>query len=264
MTNAYARNAMKTGVQAGCPGRPARTTWPARMPFMRRDLRTRSKTSGRVARGDPRPSEPARAGGRARATARRCGRGVATDARAPGDARSREEGPEPSAPRHEAGGGHPAIGGGQREGHGAGIRELAGSRAIEQATPARREVWEGTAHDAEQRTPPRGQVGTPQHVEVPGVTAEQLVATVAGQTDRHVPAREPRYDVRGERRGIRERLVENAHDALDPPVRVGSDDAIGVVRADRLGDAAGMRCLIEPHVAEADGKRARLDRGAPG
>src|SRR5213083_3666921 len=35
MTNAYARNAMKTGVQARCPGRPARTTWLARMPFMR-------------------------------------------------------------------------------------------------------------------------------------------------------------------------------------------------------------------------------------
>ena len=167
---------------------------------------------------------------------------------------------ELAVPWHEAGGGDSAIDRWQRQPDATGIRRLARAGAIEQAAPAGCNMRKGVTDGAEQGASPGRHGRTPQGVEVARIAAEQLVAAVPGQTHRHLLTREPRDEIRGKGRGIRERLVEDAHHAFHPPVCIRSHDQVRVARADRLGDAAGVGCLVERRLIEADREGARPDR----
>ena len=97
------------------------------------------------------------------------------------------------------------------------------------------------------------------HVQpVATVAAEALVAAVAGQRHRHVPARELADPVGRQRRTVGVRLVVEAGQRVDQVEVVALDPIDEVPRPVALGDLLRVPGLVERRVGERD--RARVDR----
>ena len=90
--------------------------------------------------------------------------------------------------------------------------------------------------------------------DVPAVAAEGLVAGVARQRDRHVPAGHLAQVAGRHRRRVGERLAVMAHDAGQQPDHVRLDHQLVVVGPVALGDEARVGQLVvgPPPVGEAD------------
>src|SRR5207248_10486374 len=87
------------------------------------------------------------------------------------------------------------------------------------------------------------------------VTAEELVAALAGERDLDVLRRELRDEVRRQRGRVGERLVERLGERRQEKRRVGTEDELPVTSAVPLGDESCVVQLVERSFLEADRER---------
>ena len=90
---------------------------------------------------------------------------------------------------------------------------------------------------------------------VPVVPAEQLVAAVARQNDRHVTARHLRHVPGRDRRRVGERFVEMPHEPIENADGVRLHDELVVIGSEMPRDAPGVLELVERRLVEADRER---------
>ena len=131
-------------------------------------------------------------------------------------------------------------------------QEVLSPRAVRQTRPeqSRDPAQPGNRHAIELRHARMRQVTI--------VAAEQLVAAVTREHDRHVAARDFRYIPGRNRRGIRERLVEVRDEPIENRESVGPDHELVVIGAEVSRDRPGMLQFVERRFVEAN--RERLDR----
>src|SRR5439155_16887163 len=89
------------------------------------------------------------------------------------------------------------------------------------------------------------------------VTAEELVAALAGERDLHVARRELRDEIRRQRRRIGERLVEGVGEGRQKRGGIRAEHQLAVLRAVTLRNESCVGELVERTLLEADRERAQ-------
>ena len=95
------------------------------------------------------------------------------------------------------------------------------------------------------------------------VAAEELVAALARERDLHVLRGELRDEVRRQRRGVGERLVERVGQSRQEQRRVRPEHELAVLRPVALRDEPRVGELVEAALLEADRERAQRLRAPP-
>src|SRR5215467_7777235 len=98
--------------------------------------------------------------------------------------------------------------------------------------------------------------------QIPVVTGEKFVATVAGERYGDMLSRHAAYIVCRQHRGIAERLLHHARQVFERLLKIRIDDQLVVVGSKAIRDQPGIREYVELFGLEANGKS--LDRRRTG
>ncbi len=137
-----------------------------------------------------------------------------------------------------------------------------GAAQVDEAIAPRNHVRQHEPERPEKRAQPAGAMRpVAQRLLVPGVAAEELVAAVAREGDRHRLPRELGHQEVGYRGRVRDGLVEHRGDRVEDLLDPGMQHQLRVVGAERGRDRARRRGFVELLFGESDREGPHAPRG---